>query len=304
MSTPPLSSLMPLSLSNPLLPKTVRIAPIDDVHGMDTHNKVDFWLPIMKLNLQATALSPLPKTYRGALTDSNWWDAMIEEFTALQANNTWDLVPQPFDSNIITGTWVFHHKLHLDGSLDRYKARWVLWGFTQQPGIDFGETFSPVVKPATIRTILSIALSHAWPIHQLDVKNAFLHGTLSETVYCMQSSGFIDSAHPDHVCCLNRSLYGLKQAPRAWYTCFTSHILHLGFVGARSDTSLFVYRHGSDIVYLLLFVDDIILTASSNSLLHQVIDALTAEFSMKDLGTLHHFLGVSVTQQSGGLFLS
>jgi hypothetical protein len=99
-------------------------------------------------------------------------------------------------------------------------------------------------------------------------------------MYCMQPSGFVDSAHPYHVCRLNRSLYRLKQAPH---------------VGARSDTSLLVYQHGSETTYLLLYVDDIILTMSSNSMLRQVIDALTIEFSMKDLGTLHHFLGVSVT---------
>jgi hypothetical protein len=161
-----------------------------------------------------------------------------------------------------------------------------------------------VVKPATIQTVLSVVLSHAWPIHQMDVKNVFLHVTLSETIYCMQLFGFVDSTHLDHVCHLNRPLYGLKQAPRVWYTRFTSHILSLGFVGARSDTSLFVYRHGLDTTYLLLYVDDMILIMSSDSLLHGFIDVLTAEFSMKDLSTLHHFLGVSVTQQSGGLFLS
>lgn len=96
----------------------------------------------------------------------------------------------------------------------------------------------------------------------------------------------------------------MKQAPRAWYSRLASHILSLGFVGARSDTSLFVYRHGSETAYLLLYVDDIVLTASSAQLLRRIIDALTAEFSMKDLGRLHHLLGVSITQRSGGLFLS
>jgi histone deacetylase 1/2 len=145
---------------------------------------------------------------------------MLEELTALQANNTWDLVPPPRGTNIVTGKWVYRHKLHPDGTLDRYKARWVLRGFTQRPGIDFGETFSPVVKPATIRTVLSLALSRNWPINQLDVKNAFLHGTLNETDHCTQPSGFVDSSKPDHVCRLNKSLYGLKQAPRAWYSSF------------------------------------------------------------------------------------
>jgi hypothetical protein len=192
---------------------------------------------------------------------------MTTEYTFIQANNTWELVPLPSGVNIVTGKWVYRHKLLPDGSLDQYKARWVLRGFTQQAGADVGQTFIPVIKSATIHTVLSVALSHNWPVDQLDVKNVFLHGTLIETVYCEQPSGFIDSAHPDYVYRLNKSLYGLKQAPRAWYSHFASHILSLGFVGAQSDTSLFIYRHGSDTSYLLLYVDNIVLTASSTSLL-------------------------------------
>jgi hypothetical protein len=154
---------------------------------------------------------------------------MEEEHRALLQNNTWDLVPCPPRANVVDGKWIFKHKFQSDGSLERYKARWVLRGFTQRPGIDFDETFSPVVKPATVRTVLSLALSRSWPIHQLDVKNAFLHGTLAETVYCKQPSGFEDSAHPDFVCLLKKSLYGLKQAPRAWYSrmALTCYLLGL-----------------------------------------------------------------------------
>ncbi|WVZ73451.1 hypothetical protein U9M48_021755 [Paspalum notatum var. saurae] len=160
------------------------------------------------------------------------------------------------------------------------------------------------LAPATVRTVLSLALSRRWPIHQLDVKNAFLHGTLSETVYCVQPSGFEDSVHPDYVCRLNKSLYGLKQAPRAWYSRFAAYLISLGFVEAKSDTSLFVYHRGSDLIYLLVYVDDIVLTASSPALLQGTIRALRQEFSMSDLGSLHHFLGMHVQQCDGGLFLS
>ena len=111
--------------------------------------------------------------------------------------------------------------------------------------------------------VLTLALSRSWPIHQLDVKNAFLHGTLNETVYCVQPTRFVDSAKPNHVCRLNKSLYGLKQAPRAWHSRFASHITSLGFVEAKSDTSLFIYCKGVDMAFLLLYVDDIVLTASS-----------------------------------------
>ena len=255
-------------------------------------------------NLMATALSPLPKTYRSALTNPHWRGAMEEEYRALLSNNTWDLVPRPPSTNIVTGKWIFRHKFAPDGTLDRYKARWVLRGFTQRPGIDYDETFSPVVKPATVRTVLSLALSRSWPVHQLDVKNAFLHGTLTETVYCSQPTGFVDSAHPDWVCRLNKSLYGLKQAPRAWYSRFATYLLGLGFVEAKSDTSLFIFHRGSETVYLLLYVDDIVLTASSSALLRQTIQALQQEFSMKDLGELHHFLGIHVDRSPKGMFLS
>ena len=167
----------------------------------------------------------------------------------------------------MSGKWIFRHKFHADGSLARHKARWVVRGFSQRHGIDYDETFSPVVKPATIRTVLIIATSSAWSIHQLDVKNVFLHGHLAETVYCQQPPGFVDPAAPDHVCLLQKSLYGLKQAPRAWYQRFASYIRQLGFVASVSDTSLFVYKEGPSITYLLLYVDDIVLTASSSTLL-------------------------------------
>jgi hypothetical protein len=123
----------------------------------------------------------------------------------------WDLVPRLRRTNVITGKWIFRHKLKADGSLNRYKARWVLWGFTQCLGVDYDETFSPVVKPTTVWTVLTLPISKGWPVHQLDVKNAFLHGTLSKTVYCSQPTGFVDPAHPQLVCRLNKSLYGLSR---------------------------------------------------------------------------------------------
>lgn len=159
--------------------------------------------------------------------------------------------------------------------------------------------FSVLLYPAPGR-------STSWmsPIHQLDVTNAFLHGTLSEPVYCEQPSSFVDPLRPEYVCKLHKALYGVKQAPRAWFQRFANHLISLGFVNCKSDTSLFVYHRGSMTAYLLLYVDDIILTAFSPHALSEIISALCREFDMKDLGVLHYFLGISVTHQHSGLFLS
>ncbi|GKC08327.1 ribonuclease H-like domain-containing protein [Tanacetum coccineum] len=143
-----------------------------------------------------------------------------------------------------------------------------------------------------------------WPIHQLDVKNAFLNGDLSETVYMHQPPGFVDSRYPNHVCLLQRSLYGLKQAPRAWFQRFAGYATRAGFSPSRCDSSLFIYTQGSQVAYLLIYVDDIILTASSPVLLQQIVDSLHKEFDMTDLGALNYFLGISAVRHPTGLFLS
>lgn len=167
---------------------------------------------------------------------------MRAEFDALLANRTWDLVPCPPSANVVTGKWICRYKLKPDGFLERYKACWVLRGFSQHEGIDFSETFNLFVKPVTVRIDLSSALSSNWSFHQLDVKNAFLHGSLAVTVYSQQPDGFLDLTHLDYVCRLNRSLYGLKKVPHAWFSRFASHLLSLGFVGSKADTSLFIYK--------------------------------------------------------------
>ena len=156
-------------------------------------------------------------------------------------------------------------KLHSDGSIAKYKARLVAKGFHQQPGMDFIETFSPVIKPATVRLVLGIAVSLNWSIRQLDVSNAFLHGYLKEEVYMQQPQGYVNPFKPHYVCKLPKSLYGLKQAPRAWFERFTSQLLHLGFMASLADSSLFVYHSGSTILYLLLYVDDIIITSNTSN---------------------------------------
>ncbi|GJU98115.1 ribonuclease H-like domain-containing protein [Tanacetum coccineum] len=271
---------------------------------MVTRSQSGIVKPLERLSLHTTSVSPLPKSPFLALKDTNWCNAMYDEYNALVKNGSWILVPRPTNVNLVRCMWLFKHKFHADGSLSRYKARLVANGSTQQVGVDFDETFSPVVKPATIHTVLSLAVSRQWPIHQLDVKNAFLNGDLSETVYMHQPPGFIDSRYPNHMCLLQRSLYGLKQAPCAWFQRFAGYATRAGFTHSRCDSSLFIYTHGSQVAYLLIYVDDIILTASSTALLQHIISSLHAEFDMTDLGMLNYFLGISVVRHSSGLFLS
>lgn len=184
-------------------------------------------------------------------------------------------MPPAAHQNVIGCKWVFRIKRNPDGSIARYKARLVAKGFHQRPGLDYKETFSPVVKPTTIRVVLSIAISQGWNVNQLDVNNAFLHGHIAENVYMSQPPGFKDHSQPHHVCRLHKSLYGLKQAPRAWFTELKNFILSLGFVNSCSDSSLFIYTNKSILIYFLVYVDDLLITGNSSSFIRQVIDSLS-----------------------------
>ena len=188
---------------------------------------------------------------------------MDEEYLALIKNQTWHLVPPERGRNVIDYKWVYKVKRKADGSIDRYKARLVAKGFKQRYGIDYDDTFSPVVKATTIRIILSVAISKGWCLRQLDMKNTFLHGVLEEDVYMKQPPGYGEKNVPHYVCKLDKALYGLKQAPRAWYSRLSGKLQQLGFHASKADTSLFFYNKGKITIYLLVYVDDIIVASSS-----------------------------------------
>jgi histone deacetylase 1/2 len=209
-----------------------------------------------------------------ALANKNWKQAMDDEYKALMDNKTWHLVPYKKGSNLIDSKWVYRIKKKADGTIDRYKTRLIAKGFKQRYGIDYEDTFSPVVKAATIRLVLSISVSKGWSLRQLDVKNVFLHGVLEEEVYMKQPPGYENPNAPYHVCRLDKSLYGLKQAPRAWFSKLSSKLQELGFLASKADTSLFIYNKSSIIIFVLVCVDDIIVTSSSNKAITSLVQDL------------------------------
>jgi hypothetical protein len=185
--------------------------------------------------------------------------------------------------NVIDCKWVYKIKRKTDGSIDRYKARLVAKGFKQRYGIDYEDTFSPVVKVATVRLVLSLAVSQGWCLKQLDVQNAFLHGILEEEVYMKQPPGYENKNHPSYICKLDKTIYGLKQAPRAWYSKLSTRLRELGFVPSKSDTSLFIYKKSGITMYMLIYVDDIILVSSSTEAITALMKDLKERFALKDL---------------------
>ena len=285
----PVHSPIPSSISS--LPTTPTV-PVQ--HPMQTRSKSGIVKPNPKLCYKAVLdyTHTEPPFYKIASKHPVWCEAMDAEFQALQRQQTWSLVPALPHTNLVGCKWVFKIKLHGDGTITRYKARLVAKGFHQQAGIDYSKTFNPVVKLATVRLVLAIAVSCNWPLKHLDVSNAFLHDHLKEEVNMQQPPGYIDAAHPTYVCKLHKSLYGLKQAPRAWFERFTFHLIHLGFQASFADSSLFIFQSKSTIIYLLLYVDDIILTRNNSKHVASLISTLSVVFELKDLRDLNYFLSI------------
>jgi Reverse transcriptase (RNA-dependent DNA polymerase) len=248
--------------------------------------------------------TPDPTTFNQANKSEHWRFAMANEINALADNKTWVLVPPPVNQKVIGSKWVFKTKKNADGTIERHKARLVAKGFNQVAGIDFEETYSPVVRPTTIRIALSLALTFNWPIRQLDVSNAFLNGDLQERVFMEQPQGFIDPNKPDYVCLLQKSLYGLRQAPRSWFEKLSSTLLQFGFKSSYFDPSMFIAQHQGHTLILLVYVDDIIITGSDPVQIDQCIQQLNTRFAIRDLGTLHYFLGLEASYNSNGICLT
>lgn len=188
-----------------------------------------------------------------------------------------------------------------NGEEERPKARRVARDNTQRYGVDFSETFSLVIKTMTNRLVLDISVNRGWQLKQFYVNNAFLQGELQEEVYVTQLSGFVDTDRPHHICRLKKPIYGLKQAPRTWYMALKKYLIDIGFRNFIADASLFTCSNGSQHTYVLVYVDDIIVTGSNPTHVSYILKSLANRFSIKDPVNLHYFLGVEVTRSPAAL---
>jgi len=195
--------------------------------------------------------------------------------------------------------WVFKVKNKPDGSIDCFKARLVAKGYSQQPGIDYTETFASVVRLNSLRSLLAYAVSKKLLIHQIDVVTAFLNGTLAEEVYMEQPPGYVKKGQEDLVCYLQRSLYGLKQSSRCWNKTFTEYLKELKFVQLKADCCIF--KQEEPLTFIALYVDDVNVIAENDEIIQKTKLELSKRFQMKDMGPLHYILGITCIQdQSNG----
>lgn len=225
------------------------------------------------------------------------------EIQALSDNQTWEVVDLPAGKKPIGCKWVYKVKYRADGNVERYKARLVAKGFTQLEGLDYHDTFSPVVKMVTVRYVIAMAAQQAWPLFQMDVYNAFLQGDLVEDVYMTLPQGF-GSQGETKVCRLLKSIYGLKQASRKWNLKLTTALTNSGYVQSKLDYSLFTKRHNGDIVVILVYVDDLLITGSNVTLIKEAKNVLNQNFKMKDLGELRFFLGIEFARSDEGILMN
>ncbi|KAL5724118.1 hypothetical protein ACHQM5_007419 [Ranunculus cassubicifolius] len=246
-----------------------------------------------------------PISFDVAVHSPNWQQAMDSEMQSIERNNTWQLVDLPKGHKSIGVKWIYKTKLNPDGEVNKYKARLVAKGYKQEFGVDYEEVFAPVARHDTVRLVLAMSAQNAWPIFQLDVKSAFLHGDLQEEVYVDQPHGYVIQGNERKVYRLRKALYGLKQAPRAWYSRIDSYFSEVGFQKCPYEPTLFIKTSPDQkLLIVCLYVDDLIYTGNDATMIEDFRRSMMSEFEMTDLGKLHYFLGIEVQQSSAGIFLS
>ncbi|KAM1936807.1 hypothetical protein ACFX15_014034 [Malus domestica] len=238
-----------------------------------------------------------PRDYTEAMSDidsKRWQEAMKSEMDSMYQNQVWTLVDPPEGIVHVGNKWVFKRKIGVDGNVETYKARLVAKGYRQREEIDYEETFSPVAMIKSIRILLAIVAYHDYEIWQMDVKTAFLNGYLEEELYMTQPEGFMSKSEKTKVCKLQRSIYGLKQASRSWNIRFDTEIKTFGFTQNEDDNCVYQKVVGEAVVFLVLYVDDILLFGNDTAILSSVKVWLSKTFHMKDLGDASYVLGIKL----------
>ena len=247
-----------------------------------------------------------PISFHHAMRDSNsqkWIDAMNEEYKSMQDNRVWDLITLPEGKKPIGCKWIFKTKRDSKGNVERYKARLVAKGFTQKEGIDYIETFSLVSSKDSFRIIMALTAHFDLELHQMDVKTAFLNGDIDETIYMVQPENFVFGDPKKMVCKLKKSIYGLKHASRQWYHKFHQVICSFGFESNIVEDCVYHKFSGSKYIFMVLYVDDILLAANDKKILHETKKFLSKKFEIKDLGDAFFVLGIQIHRdRSRGIF--
>ena len=246
-----------------------------------------------------------PKSIEEALKDHEWKEEADSEYQSLMENETWKLVKLPTGRKPVGCKWIFKMKCTSDGKVECYKARLVAKGYTQKPGEDYDETYSPVVKYSSIHALLAFAVQNGMIVHQMDVVTAFLNGTLDEEIYMEQPPGYIKKGEEHLVCKLKRSLYGLKQSSRCWNTIFKEYMESINFKPCTADPCIFVTGEGADLTIVAVYVDDLIVITKTPETMKKIKENLAARFKIKDLGKLHYCLGISIQhdEERGSLWM-
>ncbi|UYV73840.1 hypothetical protein LAZ67_11001074, partial [Cordylochernes scorpioides] len=245
---------------------------------------------------------PDPKHAEEALSgrDSYFWKkAMEEEFDSLIENKTWELVDPPKNRNIIGSKWVFKTKCNSDGSVERHKARLVAKGYSQQYGIDYEETFAPVVRQSTIRMLLALAVEYNLILHQMDVQSAYLNGEIKEEIYMTQPENFVSRKYPERVCRLKKAIYGLKQAGIVWHERLDNELKNLGLKQLQSNNCVYI-KHDEGILLVAIYVDDLIIAAEREDTLKSFKEIMKRIFKIKDLGGINCCLGIRIQMKEDG----
>lgn len=260
----------------------------------------DYLVGVAKLD------EPDPKNFREAVNSvqsDEWVKAMDDEYQSLLTKGTWSLVPLPKGRQAIGSKWVFKKKKDSSGQVVRHKARLVAQGFAQRYGKDFGEVFAPVAMSSTFRVLLALAGQRKLQVHHIDVKNAYLNGTLSEEIFMRQPPGYAVPGKEELVCKLHRSLYGLKQAARVWNATVKEVLLSLDFRQSDSDACLFLKQlDNGEWMYLLIYVDDIVLVCGDERQMDRLEQQLRKHFEISSLGPINQFLGIKVEKSSDGFY--